>query len=500
MSLSASTANGIVESPGAASAAPGADGLVARLGTALAAERIRYCQWTGHAKLARWVVGEGDIDLLVDRRDADRFARTLEGLGFKLALPPAEQRVTGVVSYLGLDPALRRLIHVHTHFRLVVGSDWAIHYHLPLERAVLETTVQRALFRTPPPELELILLVIRRTLSHQLRDGFRRGEPRWLAAVQPGLQRLEREIERPALAGALARHLPEVSPALFDCCLASLRPRCPTRLRLAARTALAWRLRAHARRPSPGTVARRLLAALAARAGLRAEWKRGPGKRLAAGGAVIGLVGADGAGKSTCARALDDWLAAELLARRVHLGRPPRALATLLAGGLYKASRWLDGLLGRATPSTATIHLELLRTVATARDRARLSRRARRFALSGGVVLCDRYPVPEAYALAGPSTAQGIAASAQGRLAAWLRRVESRYYAEIREPDLVLALTVDPETAVRRKVDEPAGYVRERASLLWNTDWSLSGAVVVDAARPHPDVLSELRTRIWEAI
>ncbi|HEV8357975.1 MAG TPA: hypothetical protein VGQ17_14580, partial [Gemmatimonadales bacterium] len=91
-------------------------------------------------------------------------------------------------------------------------------------------------------------------------------------------------------------------------------------------------------------------------------------------------------------------------------------------------------------------------------------------------------------------------ASARGRLAAWLRRVESRYYAEIREPDLVLALTVDPETAVLRKVDEPAGYVRERARLLWNTDWSPSGAVVVDAARPHADVLAELRTRIWEAI
>ena len=57
-----------------------------------------------------------------------------------------------------------------------------------------------------------------------------------------------------------------------------------------------------------------------------------------------------------------------LLARRVHLGRPPRAPATLLAGGLLKASRWLDGLLGRTTPSSATVHLELLRTVATARS------------------------------------------------------------------------------------------------------------------------------------
>ncbi len=184
----------------------------------------------------------------------------------------------------------------------------------------------------------------------------------------------------------------------------------------------------------------------------------------------------------------------------MHLGRPPRAFVTLLAGGALKAFRGLDALLRRDHPSPATVHLELLRTVATARDRMRLSRRMRRFALSGGVVLCDRYPVPEAYALAGPSTAQGIAASARGRLAALLRRIETRYYAQIGEPDLVLALRIDPETAVRRKVDEPAAYVRERAGLLWNTDWSPSGAIVVDAARPHSEVLKELRTRIWEAI
>jgi thymidylate kinase len=484
----------------AVTAAPPAESLVARLGAALAAEGIRYCQWTGHAKLARWASGEGDIDLLVDRRDADRFSRTLEQLGFKLALSPGDQRATGVVSYLGLDPALDRLIHIHTHYRLIVGSDWATHYHLPLERAVLETTVQRTVFRTPPPELELLLLVIRRTLSHNVRDVLRRGEPGWLVALQPGLQRLELETDRGTMIEALGRHLPEVSPALFDGCLASLRPGCPTPLRLAARIALAWRLRAYAQRPSASTVARRLLAALASRTGLQADWKRGPGKRLAAGGAVIGLVGADGAGKSTSARALDEWLTRELLTRRVHLGRPPRALATLVAGGALKASRRLDGLLGRTAPSATTVHLELLRTVATARDRVRLSRRMRRFALSGGVVLCDRYPVPAAYALAGPSTAQGIAASARGRLAGLLRRVEARYYAQIGEPDLVLALTVDPETAVRRKLDEPAAYVRERAGLLWKTDWTPSGAVVVDAARPHADVLKELRIRIWEAV
>src|SRR5207247_6135856 len=133
-------------------------------------------------------------------------------------------------------------------------------------------------------------------------------------------------------------------------------------------------------------------------------------------------------------------------------GRHPPPVACLRGGGALKAARGLDGMLGWTSPSAVTVHLELLRAVATARDRVRLSRRMRRFALSGGVVLCDRYPVPEAYALAGPSTAQGIAASARGRLAALLRRIEPPCYAPIRPPDLVLALRVDPNTPLRRWV------------------------------------------------
>jgi thymidylate kinase len=225
-----------------------------------------------------------------------------------------------------------------------------------------------------------------------------------------------------------------------------------------------------------------------------------PGKRLASGGAVIALVGADGSGKSTCARALRGWLGAELWAARAHLGRPPRSALTVIVGGALKAVRRLDALRDDDAPGGLHAHLELLRYVCTARDRYRLSRQVRRFAAAGGLAVCERYPLRGNRTLVGPSREQGRALSASGDLARWLRRLESRYYARITPPELTFVLRVDPDTAVRRKTDEPADYVRARAWALWDADWSADGATVIEASRPLREILTELRDRLWAAL
>src|ERR1043166_8112166 len=50
---------------------------------ALSAARVRYCQWKGHFKQARWMAGEGDIDMLVDQESFSRFGGVLGELGLK---------------------------------------------------------------------------------------------------------------------------------------------------------------------------------------------------------------------------------------------------------------------------------------------------------------------------------------------------------------------------------------------------------------------------------
>lgn len=461
--------------------------LVARLGAALASRGVSYCQWKGHGKRERWERGHGDIDLLVDSGSWADFAEVVGGLGFKLSLPAAGCEAAGIVHYFGLDERTGQSIHLHVYQRLVIGLPWRTHYRLPLERALLESARLNggasAVFKTAAPELELIVAVLRLALRHELRDVLRSSSPHWLDGALGEVDRLEEQASPDMVVAALRQHLPEVSVSLFNRCRDSLQPGCPAWRRALIGTALARALSAHSSRPSLFAFGEQIWSRL-----------RPTGHRLASGGSVVALLGGDGSGKSTCADALEAWLGAEIATLHLHLGRPTRSLATFVVGGALKVFRRFG-----ASPRTVA-HLELLRHGCTARDRYALYRRAHRFAAGGGIAICERYPLPEGWALAGPSEVQGNALAAQSRAATALRTWERRFYERMAPPDLILLLRLDPETAVRRKPTEPADYVRERARLTAATDWSKSGARIVDAAQPLPQVIATLKAEIWRTL
>jgi hypothetical protein len=155
--------------------------------------------------------------------------------------------------------------------------------------------------------------------------------------------------------------------------------------------------------------------------------------------------------------------------------------------------RWLK----RPEPLGSTI--ELLRYVCTARDRHRLYQEAWRFAASGGIAVCERYPIPQNRTLVGPSIPELVGEAPDG-IARLLRDLEVSYYGAMLPPDALFVLRLHPELAVLRKQDEPADYVRARGQVVWDTDWSDSKAQVVDASRPFSEVLSELKSRLWSAL
>src|SRR5690348_15840111 len=135
--------------------------LVERLGEALRGERVAYLQWKGNWKRSRWMSGEGDIDLLVDRSAEPRFSGVLWSLGFSRADPPPESAIAGIESHFGFDPATGRLIHVHTHYRLVVGGIWRTVYRLPIEEPLLPSAMPGADYPMAAPEYELIAFAAR---------------------------------------------------------------------------------------------------------------------------------------------------------------------------------------------------------------------------------------------------------------------------------------------------------------------------------------------------
>ena len=475
--------------------------LVRALTDALEAERVSYCHWKSNAMLDRSRTGANDLDLLIRRSDIDAFSRILHELGFKQATNPSRS-LPAIQDYYGHEPSSDRLVHVHAHYQLIVGDDLTKNYRIPLEAAFLDGTIRDGEFRIPIPELELILLVIRMTLKHSTWDAVLARRARVPTSAFDELAFLRSRVDEHALGPLLAEHLPFVERESFDAAMASLGSSATARVR--ACRPLVAQLDACARRSRAADVSLKLWRRAVATARARLPLDE-PRKQLAGGGAIVALVGADGAGKSTCANALSSWLAQDFAVANVHLGRPPRSGLTLavdpflkLVLGVAEIRRRASG--GTKADSSLRSRAYAAYAVATARDRYLAYRRARRLSGEGTLVISDRFPLPQLSFMDAPQVDRLRPPGDASRLDRRLASRERRYYRALTTPDVLVVLRVDPEIAVARKPEEAPDFVRGRWREIWEIDWTAVPAHVVDAGRSMPEVLSEVKALVWSQL
>ena len=467
---------------------------------------VSYCHWKSNEALDRSASGDNDLDLLVRRADLARFTELLLRLGFKEARLPHKRERPGVLHHYGRDPASGRLVHVDSQSQLLLGDDTTKNYRLPMEDAYLASAQQGTLFALPAPEYELAVFVIRMVVKHGTWDAIGYGRGRLNATEQRELAWLEERADPAKIAELVCQHLPYIGEALWQSCRQCLHPDATVIQRVDTARRLRGALAGNARFPSSVDTALRLWR--------RASWGtqryllgRRTKKRLASGGALIALVGGDGAGKSSAVEGVSSLLSQAFLTTRVHLGKPSRSMTTLVVKGpVYVASRF--GLFPsvRITPWATTeedwvpTYAWLIWHALNARDRYLEYARARRFAGRGGLVVCDRFPLPQLVYMDGTRTQSLLDARHLPRLARKLVELERRSYARINYPDVLIVLRVDPAIAVARRHDEEEDFVRRRNQEVWERDWLGTPAVVVDAGAPKADVLREILSVVWSRL
>jgi thymidylate kinase len=210
------------------------------------------------------------------------------------------------------------------------------------------------------------------------------------------------------------------------------------------------------------------------------------------------MVGADGAGKTTAIETLDAWLGRTFAVTRVHLGRPPQSVTRRVLTWLALGRGAVRRLTRRPRRERSTQNAVL--AAALARDRYLTFRAARRIATNGGLVVCDRFPLPQLTTMDAPRVRRLSDPRRSRRLVDWLEAVERRYYEAIANPDVLIVLRVDPEVAVARKPEEDPEFVRARWQEVWAVDWDAVGAQVIDAGAPREDVLAALKAHVWQSL
>jgi thymidylate kinase len=480
---------------------------------------VPYCHWKSNEHLRPATIGETDLDLLVARESAARVGEILAETGYRRMTAAPARSYIGIEDYLAMDRATGKLIHLHLHYRLVVGEKFLKGYRLPWEERLLSSRqldAETGIYVTAP-ELELIVLLVRAALKHRRRDALSLDgsgpidgdflrEFRWLVKrIDPA----QLQTEATELLGAPAAALLEdmVSRGVESAVLARFRAaiRNVTDNYRTYSTAEATR-----RRWSREWQAR--WAGFRSRVSGRRQIIRFSDPR---GGVIIAFLGADGSGKSTITNAIASWLSWRMEVVPLYFGfgdgpvsprrRPLQSLKLLYSRRASENKARSPGNPTEAPPSWREASKAIWRTLwswSIVREKETRLRQAQQARNLGLVAICDRYPQAQIMALGdGPLLSHWsrhpwgwLRAVARWELSAY-RRMEAVV------PDLVIKLQVSPEVSAGRKEDVSLESLARRAEVVNRVHFANGARVAsLDANQPLEQVLLEVKRMVWEVL
>ena len=274
---------------------------------------IHYCRLP--ADNFRSAPAVGAIDLLVAQPHLPRLLALLVEVGFKEARLANGGGRPSIRSFFGLDERSGLLIQVRATDELLLNNG----LRLPIEDVCLDSAVAGPLFVEPSPDCHLVLFVMRLALHQARWPGLARRlapwDERWLSILKEGADpRTVRKI--------VETHLPIGTQWLWWRYSSILQRRASRLAQSIVAVRLIYALAAAMSRvtaPASAPLGSRPARALAR------FFKSRVRMRLVRGGAVIAVVGGDGAGKTTAVAALAEWLGGPFPVHILHLGKPHRS-------------------------------------------------------------------------------------------------------------------------------------------------------------------------------
>lgn len=130
---------------------------------------INYCHWKSNEHLDASFRGETDFDILFDISQKDLIKKIFIKNGYALFVPPYNRSYTQIEDYIALDFEQNKIIHIHTHYQMVIGTSGLKEYRYSIENSLLDNRIFLKEFEcySIAPAYEFVLLLLRLSLKIQ---------------------------------------------------------------------------------------------------------------------------------------------------------------------------------------------------------------------------------------------------------------------------------------------------------------------------------------------
>jgi hypothetical protein len=122
---------------------------------------IPYLHWKSNLELDHALAGGTDLDLFVKAINRNEFLNLIDTLGFIPIINEGIYRYPFMEDFLGYDRESGKFLHLHMHYRIILG-EWNLKsVHLPCENWILGNSITKSNVSIPSIEKEAIILLIR---------------------------------------------------------------------------------------------------------------------------------------------------------------------------------------------------------------------------------------------------------------------------------------------------------------------------------------------------
>lgn len=479
----------------------------------LASQDILYCQWKSNEHIVEALEGETDLDMLFSPRQRGQIERVLSECGLRRFRAVPLMQYNAVEDYIGLDIETAKIWHVHLHYRLTMGEAHLKGYTAPWADYVLKNRIYHAsygIYCSSPP-VEAFLLLTRIALKYRHRDLFcALGEEdireiRWLCKragkeeiIETAVVLLGKEAARPFA-------------ALLE--LDLKRKRQFRDLQIFLRASM------------QSYTAYNVFSAFFTRVRRELFWLVGgilrrvkynsctPYRRISpAGGAVVALLGSDGAGKSTTVAYLKKEFGKKMDLMSVYMGSGDGDVSWLRKPLRFFAKRWGGkGLRQRIEKEASAQRKSSLRrkcymfakiiwALALAWEKSKRLKCVAKARNNGMLVIADRYPQVSVPGYNdGPLL--GKYTQSESRLLRFFCRWEYAIYksAYANPPDLTIKLMVPLHVALVRKPEMTEADILAKQTAVRLIEYG-TRSVVIHTDCTIQQSAGEIMGHIWNEI